>query len=150
MPILNRHGLVPLAGPEPVPLSDLPRLPGATAVIAPVETPVEAFRPYLARLDLIVLTVQAFGNGRGFSLARRLRQAGFQGGLRLSGPVIADQFGFALACGFDEIELPQEMLDRQPVAQWLAAAGLVSTTYSSGWTDGGIFAARRASREGRS
>ncbi len=61
----------------------------------------------------------SFSDGRGLSLAKRLRRAGFKGTLRASGPLIADQFREALDCGFDEIELPDAMAARQP--------------WSSGW-----------------
>ena len=73
------------------------------------------------RLALIAVGFPGFGDGRGFSIGRSLRAAGFKGRLRAVGPLIADQFAYALACGFDEVELPEALAQRQPVAQWLAA-----------------------------
>jgi uncharacterized protein (DUF934 family) len=102
----------------------------------------------LARLSLIAIAFPAFGDGRGFSLARQLRRAGFVGRLRAVGPLIADQFPYALACGFDEVELPRESFARQPAAQWKAALERLQTTYQPR-ADGdlSIFERRRAARE---
>jgi uncharacterized protein (DUF934 family) len=44
---------------------------------------------------------------------------GYKGRLRAAGPLIADQFRFARRVGFDEVELPDEVAQRQPEAQWL-------------------------------
>lgn len=46
----------------------------------------------------------AMGDGRGFSLARRLRGAGFAGALRAAGPLIPDQFAALARVGFDAVE----------------------------------------------
>ena len=65
--------------------------------------------PWLDRVALIRVAFPATGDGRGVSIASRLRAAG---------PLIADQFRFARRVGFDEIELPDAMAARQPEAQW--------------------------------
>jgi uncharacterized protein (DUF934 family) len=57
-------------------------------------------------------------DGRGFSIASRLRAMGYRGRLRAAGPLVADQFGIARRVGFDEIELPEALAERQPEAQW--------------------------------
>lgn len=74
--------------------------------------------PWLERLELIRIGFPAMGDGRGFSIARRLRAMGYAGRLRAAGPLIADQFPAARQVGFDEIELPDSLADRQPEAQW--------------------------------
>ncbi|MEO9787281.1 MAG: DUF934 domain-containing protein, partial [Aurantimonas coralicida] len=90
----------------------------------------------------------AFSDGRGFSLAKRLRRAGFEGTLRASGPLIADQFADALACGFDEVELPETMANRQPVQQWMEAKDTMSRHYQNGYGDDrSILRKRLAARE---
>ena len=53
-----------------------------------------------------------------FSIAARLRAMGYAGRLRAAGPLIADQFRAARRVGFDEIELPDAMAERQPEPQW--------------------------------
>ncbi len=90
---------------------------------------VDALEPFFDKLDLIVVVFPSGVDGRGFSLARRLRQRGFAGTLRASGPLFSDQFPQVLACGFDEVEIPDAIAARQPVEQWLAALSRISLTY---------------------
>jgi len=79
--------------------------------------------------DLISIEFSAMGDGRGFSIARALREAGYTVRLRARGPLIADQFAFVLASGFDEIETTEEILRRQPKRQWLKAKDAFSARY---------------------
>jgi uncharacterized protein (DUF934 family) len=74
--------------------------------------------PWLDRLALIRVAFPSFSDGRGLSMARRLRDLGYGGRLRAAGPLIADQLRAALRVGFDEIELPDAMAARQPEAVW--------------------------------
>ncbi len=90
---------------------------------------VAALTPFFDRLALIVIAFPSGTDGRGFSLARKIRRAGFGGGLRASGPLFSDQFPQALACGFDEVEIPDANAARQPVQQWLDALGRMKLTY---------------------
>ncbi len=80
----------------------------------------------LADIDLIRIVFPAFNDGRGFTLARRLRVMGYTGRLRASGPVIADQYAMFRRTGFDEVEIPDEVAERQPVEQW---------TFRANWRD---------------
>ena len=93
-----------------------------TQKLAPLE-------PYFDRLALIVIAFPSGADGRGFSLARKIRRSGFGGVLRASGPLFSDQFPQALACGFDEVEIPDDNAARQPVKQWLDALGRIDLTY---------------------
>lgn len=105
---------------------------------------------HLPRLSLIAIAFPSVGDGRGFSLARILRREGYAGRLRASGPLIADQFPYALSCGFDEVELPQASYDRQPVGQWIAALDVIGETYQRGYSlRGNILDLRRAARRNR-
>lgn len=85
--------------------------------------------PLFGRLALIAIAFPSATDGRGFSLARQLRQRGFAGILRASGPLFSDQFPQALACGFDEVEIPDANTARQPLEQWLAARDRISLAY---------------------
>lgn len=116
----------------------------------PNSTPVEDIVPYFASADMIAVEFPSFSDGRGLSLAKRLRREGFAGTLRASGPLIADQFADALACGFDEVELPQTMANRQPVQQWMAAKDVISARYQSGYEtrEASILQQRLAARKG--
>ncbi|RJE83719.1 DUF934 domain-containing protein [Paracoccus onubensis] len=72
--------------------------------------------------NLIAIDFPAIGDGRGFSLARRLRALGYTGQLRASGRLIADQYAMARRVGFDEVEISPEIAQRQPQEQWIARA----------------------------
>src|SRR3546814_1322807 len=57
--------------------------------------------PYLDRLQLIEVSFPRFRDGRGFSSARILREAGYKGELRAEGDVLIDLLFFMRRCGFD-------------------------------------------------
>lgn len=88
-------------------------------------------RDRLQAIDLIRVDFPSFADGRGFTIARRLRLMGFQGRLRAKGHVIADQYAMARRSGFDEVEIDAELARRQPEAQWLARADWRAHDYQS-------------------
>jgi uncharacterized protein (DUF934 family) len=77
-----------------------------------------ALAGHLDRLTLIRVAFPAFGDGRAFTIARRLREMGYGGQLLASGPVIADQFAMLRRVGFDGAEIPDDLAARQPFEQW--------------------------------
>jgi uncharacterized protein (DUF934 family) len=83
----------------------------------------------LRSLDLIVLRFAGVTDGRGFSLARRLREFGFAGRLRAAGHLLPDQWAFLRDCGVDEVELDDAVAERQGEAAWRAAAGAITGSY---------------------
>jgi uncharacterized protein (DUF934 family) len=111
-------------------------------------TEVDEIRPCFDKLKLIVIPFPSFADGRGFSLARRLRQAGFSGVLRAQGHMIADQFKYALQCGFDEVEISDELAERQPQEQWLTMKDALSLAYQPTFVPEGqsILERRKAKR----
>lgn len=98
-------------------------LPGEFALSIANDADIDEIAPFFGWIRLIVIAFPSFQDGRGFSLARRLRQAGYRGRLRARGHVIADQYGQARRVGFDEVEIDPDLAARQPEAQWLARAG---------------------------
>ena len=80
--------------------------------------------PHFDGIGLIAVTFPNFADGRGFSLARRLRALGYEGRLRAKGHVISDQYPMARACGFDEVEIEGALATRQPEEHWLAVTSL--------------------------
>jgi uncharacterized protein (DUF934 family) len=63
-----------------------------------------------ARPDLALIAVEfpKFRDGRGFSLARTLRERfGFAGEIRALGHILPDQYRFLLRCGFSTVALPE-------------------------------------------
>lgn len=116
-------------------------------VIIPNNVSIAELKLVLRQLSLVAVSFPAFSDGRGFSLAKLIRNHGFTGTLRASGPLIADQFAYALSCGFDEIELPDASASRQPIEQWLKAASQISHGYQRGYGDSrNILDQRRAAR----
>ncbi len=57
--------------------------------------------PYLDRLKLVEVNFPAYTDGRGYSAARILREAGYAGELRAVGDVLVDQLAYMRRCGFD-------------------------------------------------
>jgi len=108
----------------------------------PNDVPLARLRPFLAELDLIAIAFPAFGDGRGFSLARALRGEGYRGRLRAVGQMIPDQFAFAIQAGFDEVEIGDDRAARQPLFQWLEALASISASYQSGGGGPSILARR--------
>ena len=66
--------------------------------------------PYLGQLRLVEVNFPSFGDGRGYSSARILREAGYTGELRAVGDVLVDQLGHMRRCGFDSFG-PDKALD---------------------------------------
>lgn len=85
----------------------------------------------LEGVSMIRVTFPGFADGRGFTLARRLRLMGFTGRLRASGHVIADQYAMARRTGFDEVEISDTLAARQPAAHWLARADWGARDYQA-------------------
>ena len=102
---------------------------------------------WLPHLSLVSIRFPSFSDGRGYSLARKIRQRGYQGILRARGPLIPDQFYYLTQCGFDEIELPDTSAQRQTSAQWQHALALRKGGYQQGYQEGSsILQARRKAR----
>jgi len=80
---------------------------------------------------LIRVNFDSFADGRGFTIARRLRLMGYKGRLRAAGYVIADQYGMARRAGFDEVEISDEIAARQPQDQWQFRADWSAHDYQS-------------------
>lgn len=62
----------------------------------------------LDRLPMIAIEFPVFRDGRGFSIARILRRAGYKGQLRACGQVARDQLGYLERCGFNAFEFSAE------------------------------------------
>lgn len=63
-----------------------------------------ALIPHLAGLRLVEVNFPAFTDGRGYSAARMLREAGYTSELRAVGDVLVDQLSAMRRCGFDAFE----------------------------------------------
>jgi uncharacterized protein (DUF934 family) len=106
---------------------------GKVGIHVPNTVKPASLTPLFNEVALISVAFPAFNDGRGFSIARRLRRNGFTGTLRATGPLIADQYAYAKACGFDEIDLPEGLAARQGVDQWKRGASAISLSYQRGY-----------------
>jgi uncharacterized protein (DUF934 family) len=91
----------------------------ATAVRLESDEDARALLPHLGRLALIEIAFPKFRDGRGYSSARILREAGYKGELRAQGDVLVDQIAFMRRCGFDSFA-PETALNPDDVASALA------------------------------
>lgn len=112
-----------------VPLAEAASHKGAVD-LANTDDP-EALRDLLPELKLIRVAFPVFSDGRGFTIARRLRMMGYTGRLRAHGHVISDQYAMARRTGFDEVEISDELAARQPADQWAFRAGWREHDYQS-------------------
>ena len=97
------------------------------------DTDVTLLDPWIGRLALIVVGFPKSSDGRGFSVAARLRRHGYRGELRASGHVIADQYALAKGCGFDTIEISDAQARRQPEVHWADADRAMTLAYQRGY-----------------
>jgi uncharacterized protein (DUF934 family) len=100
-----------------VALADLEATPARAVDLVNTDDPARLSNR-LCDIALIRIAFPAFNDGRGFTVARRLRTLGYTGRLRAAGPVIADQYAMFRRTGFDEVEIPDEIAARQPQDQW--------------------------------
>lgn len=92
----------------------------ATAVRLEAGEDARALLPQLGQLALVEVSFPTFRDGRGYSAARVLREAGYTGELRAAGDVLVDQLPLMRRCGFDsfapeapiDAEVLQRSLDR--------------------------------------
>jgi uncharacterized protein (DUF934 family) len=78
-----------------------------------------ALLPFLDRIALVEVNFPSFGDGRGYSAARILREAGYTGELRAVGQVLIDQLSHMRRCGFDSFA-PDKRLDEEDAARAFA------------------------------
>jgi uncharacterized protein (DUF934 family) len=94
---------------------------------------VSVLLPHLDRVRLIEVDFPKFRDGRGFSTARMLREAGYTGEIKATGDVLVDLVFFMRRCGFDSFapDVPlrrdevEAALNRYPYAYQDAADDLV-------------------------
>ena len=82
----------------------------------------------LDRLALVAVNFPTFGDGRGYSIARLLRERhGYKGELRAIGEVVRDHLFFMASCGFDAFLLRED----QDPEEALTAFGDFSDAYQA-------------------
>ena len=99
--------------------------PAGAAVQLETDDDPAALLDALPGLALVAVHFEAFTDGRGFSLARRLREAGFTGELRARGSLLPDQAHYLRRCGFNALEFS----DPDRLAQARERLAVFSTDY---------------------
>ena len=92
--------------------------PDAGAVRLEAGDDARALLPHLSHLTLVEIAFPSFRDGRGYSAARILREAGFTGELRAQGDVLVDQIPLMRRCGFDSFA-PEAPIDAAVLARSL-------------------------------
>ena len=83
----------------------------------------------LTKAPLVAIDFPAFTDGRGYTLARLLRERyGFAGEIRAIGDVLVDQLFYMTRCGFDALALRED----QHLDDALRALGAFSVSYQPG------------------
>jgi uncharacterized protein (DUF934 family) len=126
---------LPADAPALISLSRLQRdaeaLAGRNAELGvqlPSDTRPEDLAPLLDRVSLVAIEFPKFRDGRGFSIARTLRERyGFAGELRAVGHILPDQYFFLVRCGFTSVEVP----DGTDIGVWSASLGRFRVAYQA-------------------
>lgn len=104
------------------------------AVRLPNDVDLETIKLRLPTVKTIIVEFPNFADGRGFSIARQLRKKyGYSALLIAEGPLIPDQYAFALQCGFDAIKVDEGTYSRQTESDWFNAMDAFSLTYQRGY-----------------
>ncbi len=117
----------------------------------PNDVDLESLKLRLPDIKTIVIDFPSFADGRGFSIARQLRKTyGFTGELIADGPLIPDQYVFALQCGFDGVRVDGATYERQAESHWYDALSAFGVTYQRAYDfkngpEVSIFDARKTS-----
>lgn len=122
--IINRDGNFAHAAPE---FAFAALGSSATAFDVPEDTDPATLK--IEGVEAYRIAFPSTHDGRGNSIARALREAGFKGHLRASGKLLADHFPLHLRCGFDDAEITDDRALRMPQAQWTDAASRAHTSY---------------------
>jgi len=113
----------------------------ASAVRIEAGDDVRQLLPVLDRVRLVEVDFPKFRDGRGFSTASILREAGYKGEIRATGDVLVDLVFFMARCGFDAFE-PDVAIDPAVMESSLARYPEVYQSAADGRTP--IWAKRHA------
>jgi uncharacterized protein (DUF934 family) len=88
----------------------------------------EELQPYLKNIAVIAINFPAFGDGRGYSHARILRERmGYTGEIRAIGEVLRDQMFYMKRCGFNAFAVRED----KDINDALSALNDISESYQA-------------------
>lgn len=96
-------------------LGTIPLNSAPTGVLLAPDSSLQVIAPFLVRIGVVVIPFAGLQDGKGFTLARVLREYhGYNGDIRAIGHVLPDQLPLLVQCGFTSIMTPPE----HPPVQW--------------------------------
>ena len=107
-----------------------------TVIHMPNTTQIDDVSAYLSDMAAIAIEFPSVTDGRGFSLSRLIREAGFAGRLRAVGLLLPHQFRHLIQTGFDEYLAPEKTAIRFPEPLWTEQLDAVSFSYQDRLSDG--------------
>ncbi len=111
---------------------ELSNYEGRIGISIPNNEDVEEHGDIFKKVQLVLLHLPSFTDGRAYSQARLLREEMFyKKELRLKGDVLVDQAAYLLRCGFDSFD-PDTVPD---IDVWNNTVQLMSTSYQTGYRD---------------
>ena len=103
----------------------------ALGISVPSKTSPEVLAPHLDRLSLVAIQFPVSKDGRGFTIARALRERyGYKGEIRAIGHILPDQYVHLIRCGVDRVEVSVGT-----EARWQEALSFYDTAYQQALTD---------------
>lgn len=110
--------------------ADLQSHYGQIGIRLPADADISLIAEDLANVDLITIEFASFTDGRGYSIARTLRQThDFKGELRAVGQILRDQFSALSRCGFDAFEVDEGRLGDDASKTWIETTGQITHWY---------------------
>ena len=101
----------------------------AGAVLLSVEQAPEAQMAHLFDATQVHIPFASSADGRGFSIARRLRELGYEGRIIAVGALVCDQYRHARQSGCDGVLISAEQAQKMPEVHWLEQARRVPVSY---------------------
>jgi len=89
----------------------------------------EAQMAHLSDVREVQIPFASSADGRGFSLARRLRELGYEGQINAIGALVCDQYRHARQSGCDGVLITAEQAKKMPEPHWLEQARRVPISY---------------------
>ena len=97
--------------------------------VLPVDEAPEAQMARLSDMQEVQIPFASSADGRGFSLARRLRELGYEGQIIAIGALVCDQYRHARQSGCDGVLITAEQAQKMPEPHWLEQARRVPVSY---------------------
>lgn len=100
----------------------------ASLLLSATDAP-ETFAATLGDYAEIHIEFSSSADGRGFSLARRLRELGFGQRLYATGQLVCDQYRHARQAGFDGVIITKDQARKMPEPHWIEQAERITVSY---------------------